>query len=121
MDHPGAEKKVVRVTIFQQSYALRTTGDPAETEALAQTVDMLMSQIAMRTSGADSARIAVLACLHLADQVRQLERSQARLWERLEALDRRLAETLEGAGAAPGSEKPLLPFQRPEAADVGDH
>lgn len=121
MDHPGAEKKVVRVTIFQQSYALRTTGDPAETEALAQTVDMLMNQIAMRTSGADSARIAVLACLHLADQVRQLERSQARLWERLEALDRRLAETLERAGAAPGSEKPLLPFQRPEAADVGDH
>lgn len=97
MDDSAADKKVVRVTIFQQPYALRTSGDPAETEALAQAVDMLMNQIAMRTSGADPARVAVLACLHLADQVRQLERGQARLMERLEALDRRLADTLGGA------------------------
>ncbi len=102
MDNPGAEKKVVRVTIFQQPYALRTSGDPAETEALAQAVDMLMNQIAMRTSGADPARVAVLACLHLADQVRQLERSHARLMERLEALDRRLGEALDGARGSAG-------------------
>ncbi|MCS7042393.1 MAG: cell division protein ZapA [Bryobacteraceae bacterium] len=98
MDNPGTEKKVVRVTIFQQPYALRTSGDPAETEALAQAVDTLMNQIAMRTSGADAARVAVLACLHLADQVRQLERGQARLRERLEKLERRLAEAMDGAG-----------------------
>ena len=41
--------------------------------------------------GADPARVAVLACLHLADQVRQLQREQDRLLDRLEALDRRLS------------------------------
>lgn len=101
MDSSGGEKKVVRVTIFQQPYALRTSGDPAETEALAQAVDTLMNQIAMRTSGADAARVAVLACLHLADQVRQLERGLARLKERMAALDRRLAE-IAGDGTPAG-------------------
>lgn len=97
MEDSGADKKVVRVTIFQQPYALRTSGDPAETEALAQTVDSLMNRIAARTSGTDPARVAVLACLHLADQLRQLERAQDRIAARIAALDRRLAE-LAGTG-----------------------
>lgn len=92
MEDSGADKKVVRVTIFQQPYALRTSGDPAETEALAEAVDTLMNRIAARTSGADPARIAVLACLHLADQLRQLERAQDRIAARLASLDQRLAE-----------------------------
>lgn len=92
MEDSGADKKVVRVTIFQQPYALRTSGDPAETEALAQVVDTLMHRIAARASGADPARVAVLACLHLADQLRQLERAQDSIGRRLAALDRRLAE-----------------------------
>ncbi len=91
MEDSGADKKVVRVTIFQQPYALRTSGDPAETEALAEAVDSLMNRIAARTSGADPARVAVLACLHLADQVRQLQREQDRILDRLESLDRRLS------------------------------
>ncbi len=92
MEDSGADKKVVRVTIFQQPYALRTSGDPAETEALAQAVDTLMNRIAARTPSADPARVAVLACLHLADQLRQLERAQDRIAARLAALDQRLAE-----------------------------
>lgn len=100
MDTSGAEKKVVRVTIFQQPYALRTAGDPAETEALAQAVDMLMNQIASRTSGADASRVAVLACLHLADQLRSLERRFEQMQERLAAMDHRLAELLEAAPSA---------------------
>lgn len=102
MDTPGTDKKVVRVTIFQQPYALRTSGDPAETEALAQAVDTLMNQIAMRTSGADPARVAVLACLHLADQVRHLERDFARLRQRLAEFDGRLASLIENPGRDSG-------------------
>jgi len=97
VDDSAADKKVVRVTIFQQPYALRTSGDPAETEALAETVDTLMNRIAARTSGADPARVAVLACLHLADQVRQLERARSRVLERIEALEQRLARLADGA------------------------
>lgn len=91
MEDSAADKKVVRVTIFQQPYALRTSGDPAETEALAEAVDSLMNRIAARTSGADSTRVAVLACLHLADQLRQVQREQESTLQRLEDLDRRLA------------------------------
>jgi cell division protein ZapA (FtsZ GTPase activity inhibitor) len=73
MDTGAAEKRLVRVNIFQQAYSLRSTGDPGETEALAEAVDQLMNQIAARAGTTDPSRIAVLAALHLADQVRQFE------------------------------------------------
>jgi cell division protein ZapA len=77
------EKKTVRVTIFNNSYSLVTTGDEADVEELAHRVDELMSNIA-RGSNADASRIAVLACMHLADELRTAEskhRSLSRLLE----------------------------------------
>lgn len=88
------EKRTVRVTIFQQPYTLRVSGEPGETEALAQAVDSLMNQIATRTSGADPSRVAVLACLHLADRIRQLEREIEFRRERAARLERRLSDAL---------------------------
>ena len=61
------------MTIFNQSYTLRTTGEQGETEELARTVDELMNDIASRTGNFDGSRVAVLACLHLADQLRSLQ------------------------------------------------
>lgn len=94
MDGGTTDKKLVRVIIFQQPYTLRSSGEPGETEALADAVDSLMNQIAARTSGADPTRVAVLACLHLADKVRQMERAYDSQLERLSELDAKLAETL---------------------------
>ncbi len=74
-----AAKKPVRVTIFHQQYALLTQGDPREVEAVAQTVDDLMVSIASKAPTADSTRIAVLACLELADKLRSLEQKTAQL------------------------------------------
>ena len=74
MDTPDAAKQVVRVTIFNQTYSLSTSGDPEETVALAHEIDELMSNIARRAGNLDSARTAVLACLHLADRLRTAER-----------------------------------------------
>jgi cell division protein ZapA (FtsZ GTPase activity inhibitor) len=74
VDSGNPDKTLVRVTIFQQPYTLRSSGEPGETEILAQAVDSLMNQIAARTSGTDPTRVAVLAALHLADRARQLER-----------------------------------------------
>ena len=93
MDTQGAEKRVVRVTIFQQPYSLRASGDPAETEAIARGVDDLMNQIADRTSSNDPARVAVLAALHLADKVRALEARAEELEERLGDFRQRLQES----------------------------
>jgi cell division protein ZapA len=74
METPDAAKQVVRVTIFNQTYSLSTSGDPEETVALAHEIDELMSNIARRAGNLDSARTAVLACLHLADRLRTAER-----------------------------------------------
>ena len=48
MDTGESAKRAVRVTIFKQAYTVRTTGDVAETEALAAGVDELMNRIADR-------------------------------------------------------------------------
>lgn len=93
MDSSG-EKKLVRVTIFQQPYTLRAAGEPGETEKLAQAVDTLMTQIAARTAGSDSTRAAVLAALHLADKVRHLEREMTEVRDRLVSLDGRISSLL---------------------------
>ena len=82
-NEPQPEKKTVRVTIFNNSYSLVTTGEEADVEELAHRVDELMNNIA-RGSNADASRIAVLACMHLADELRTAEskhRSLSRLLE----------------------------------------
>lgn len=77
------DKKTVRVSIFNQSYSLVTTGPPAEVEELAHRVDDLMLSIA-RNTNADASRIAVLACMHLADELRSAEKAHRRLSRLLE-------------------------------------
>lgn len=95
MDAAPPDKKLVRVTIFQQPYTLRSSGESGETETLAHAVDELMTQIATRASGADAIGVAVLACLHLADRVRHLERDASALHGRLKELEHRLSDLLD--------------------------
>jgi cell division protein ZapA len=68
-----ADKREVRVTILNQSFTLLTAGDPGEVVDLAQQVDDLMHGIAGRSPNLDSTRVAVLACLHLAEQLHTRE------------------------------------------------
>lgn len=74
MESGDARKQAVRVTIFNQTYSVSTSGDPRETEDLAREIDELMSSIARRAGNLDASRTAVLACLHLADRLRTTER-----------------------------------------------
>jgi cell division protein ZapA len=62
-------RQPVRVQIFNQSYSLMVDSDPREVQEIAHEVDDLMASIASRTSSVDSTRVAVLACLHLADKL----------------------------------------------------
>ena len=73
-------KQPVRVQIFNQSYSLLVDGDPAEVQEIAHQVDELVASIASRTSSSDSTKVAVLACLHLADKLRAAEK-QLQLFE----------------------------------------
>ena len=74
MDSTDTNKRTVRVNIFNQTYTVSTAGDARDTEELAQQVDELMSSIARRAGNLDTTRTAVLACLHLADRLRTVER-----------------------------------------------
>ena len=91
------EKRPVRVTILSQSYNLLTAGDPREVEELARGVDELMLSIAGKSPNADSTRIAVLACLHLADRLHSLEQDLNLLKERVERKSEEFAGLLEQA------------------------
>src|SRR5437763_10207824 len=101
MDSPGASKQVVRVTIFNQTYSVSTSGDARDTEALAQEVDELMSAIARRAGNLDATRTAVLACLHLADGLRTAEREMDILRESVNHKSRDFASRLDQAFTAP--------------------
>jgi len=78
------DKQNVQVTIFRQTYTLRTSGDEKDIQELADSVDQIMTAIAARSQSAEASRIAVLACLHIADQLRTLERELAQLRERVD-------------------------------------
>lgn len=90
-------RTTVRVTIFNQTYTLAATGEQGEVETLAQTIDDLMTDIAKRAGTADSNRIAVLACLHMADRLRAIEGELAALKSRVDEKSRQFSMLLDQA------------------------
>jgi cell division protein ZapA len=88
-------RKTVRVSIFNQTYSLVATDEPGEVEALAHSVDELMTDIAQRAGNADANRIAVLACLHLADRLRAMERELGELKSRVDEKSRQFSLLLD--------------------------
>jgi cell division protein ZapA len=97
MDAPDTTKQIVRVVIFNQVYTVSTSGDPSSTEELAAQVDELMSSIARRAGNLDATRTAVLACLHLADRLRNAEHELGALKESINDKTRDFALLLDQA------------------------
>ena len=102
MDNGTPEKQPVRVTILSRAYTLLASGDPREIEAVAASVDELMLSIAAKAPNADSTRIAVMACLHLADKLRTLERDLDRLKHRVDSKSVEFAGMLDQLIASAG-------------------
>ena len=90
-----AEKQPVRVTILSRPYTLLASGDPREVEQVAESVNDLMLSIAGKAPSADSTRIAVLACLHLADRLRLAERELEELRKKKDSHSAEYAAMLE--------------------------
>jgi cell division protein ZapA len=94
-----ANSNSVRVEIFDQGYNLRGT-DPEYILKLAEYVDSKMRAVAEQTHTVDSARLAVLAALNIADEYHLLKRkaeggssdSSQRARQLLSALDEVLAD-----------------------------
>ena len=97
MEAQDTNKHIVRVTIFNQTYSVSTSGDPKDTERLAHEIDELMVEIARRAGNLDSTRTAVLACLHLADRLRVTEQELNSLRSSVNAKSRDFALLLDQA------------------------
>ena len=69
----------VRVEIYDQVYHLRGESQEDQAQELARYVDERMRTVADVTGAVDSLRIAVLAALHLADEVFRLRARQQEL------------------------------------------
>lgn len=67
MDHEAAAD-IITVQIFGQPYPIRSQLDASYVNELANYVDQKMHKSAERTSASDSARVAVLAALNIADE-----------------------------------------------------
>jgi len=91
------ERKSVRVTIYNQPYTLGVTGEATEVEELAQTVDTLMTGIAQRAGNIDGMKVAVLACLELADRARGIQQELESLKTRVDEKSRQFSILLDEA------------------------
>ena len=112
---PGVpEKRPVRVTIFNQSYTLLASGDAGDTEELARQVDELMTRIAAHGGNIDSTRVAVLTSLHLADQLRGIERELNDLKKRVEEKSKHAGVELDVPDLGDGDQVVLHPARRLE-------
>jgi cell division protein ZapA len=100
MESSTPDKQPVRVTILSRTYTLLASGDPRETEEVAASVNELMLSIAVKAPNADSTRIAVLACMHLADRLRAAERDLGRVKARVTSKSEELTGVLEQLLAA---------------------
>ena len=88
----------VRVEIFDQAYNLRGT-DPEYITKLAEYVDSKMRAVSEQTHTVDTARLAILAALNIADEYHLLRRNQdggqVEYLKRAHHLARALDEVLE--------------------------
>jgi cell division protein ZapA len=87
-------RKSVRVTIYNQPYTLGVSGEPGEVEALAQSVDTLMTSIAQRAGNVDGMKVAVLACLQLADRAKGMEQELNELKAQVDSKSREFSTLL---------------------------
>jgi cell division protein ZapA len=69
-------KASTEVEIFGAVYSVRGSDDRGYLQGLADLVDRKMREVAQHVHTADTARIAILAALNLADELMRLEKRQ---------------------------------------------
>jgi len=65
----GSGEQLVQVEIYNQTYSIRSDGDNSYILGLADYVDKKMREIASGTMTVDSLKVAILASLHIADEL----------------------------------------------------
>ncbi|MGH9941819.1 MAG: cell division protein ZapA [Pyrinomonadaceae bacterium] len=70
----SASTPTIRVEIYNQIYNIRSDGDSEYVMQLAEFVDHRMREISSGTLTVDSLKVAILAALHIADELHRLKR-----------------------------------------------
>lgn len=85
----------IRVEIYNQTYSIRSDGDSEYIMRLADFVDQRMRDIAQGTLTVDSLKVAILAALHIADELHRLKTVHESVDQQLAARSAECAEMLD--------------------------
>ena len=85
----------IRVEIYNQTYNIRSDGDSEYITQLAEFVDTRMREISSGTLTVDSLKVAILAALHIADELHRLKRLHEQADSQLAARSAECAEMLD--------------------------
>jgi len=85
----------IRVEIYDQSYTVRSDGDPEYLKQLAEYVDQRMREISSGTLTVDSRKVAILAALYIADELHQLRKASEQSDEQLATRSAECSEMLD--------------------------
>ena len=85
----------IRVEIYNQTYNIRSDGDTEYIIQLAEFVDSRMREISSGTLTVDSLKVAILAALHIADELHRLKNMHEQADAQLGARSAECAEMLD--------------------------
>src|SRR5678815_3691323 len=85
----------IRVEIYNQTYNIRSDGDTEYIIQLAEFVDSRMREISSGTLTVDSLKVAILAALHVADELHRLKNMHEQADSQLAARSAECAEMLD--------------------------
>ena len=95
MDTTTAATPTIRVEIYNQTYNIRSDGDTEYIIQLAEFVDSRMREISSGTLTVDSLKVAILAALHIADELHRLKHLHEQADSQLASRSAECAEMLD--------------------------
>lgn len=93
--NPSEGTPTIRVEIYNQTYNIRSDGDGDYVVGLAEFVDRRMREISSGTLTVDSLKVAILAALHIADELHRLKRLHEQADQQLATRSAECAEMLD--------------------------
>ena len=91
----AAMTPTIRVEIYNQTYNIRSDGDSEYITELAEFVDSRMREISSGTLTVDSLKVAILAALHIADELQRLKKVHEQADAQLASRSSECAEMLD--------------------------
>jgi cell division protein ZapA len=91
----SSSSPTIRVEIYNQTYNIRSDGDTEYIIQLAEFVDSRMREISSGTLTVDSLKVAILAALHIADELHRLKNMHEQADSQLAARSAECAEMLD--------------------------